>query len=104
MLGMPRMGTESIKEALQFLGINPVYHGYQAVFDNPRDCEMWNEALDAKFNGKGKPYGREEFDKLLGHCQAVSDMPAICFADDLIGLYPEAKVILPLRDADSWYK
>jgi hypothetical protein len=28
---------------------------------------MWTEALEAKYDGKGKPYGRAEFDKLLGH-------------------------------------
>lgn len=65
---------------------------------------MWLEALEAKFDGKGKPYGRAEFDKLFGHCQAVSNMPAILFSEELIESYPEAKVILTLRDVDSWYK
>ncbi len=27
----------------------------------------WKEALDAKILGKGKPYGKEEFDKVLGN-------------------------------------
>lgn len=26
----------------------------------------WNEGLEAKVTGNGKPFGREEFDKLLG--------------------------------------
>jgi hypothetical protein len=65
---------------------------------------MWMEALEAKYDGKGKPYGRAEFDKLLGHCQGVSDMPAILFADELIAAYPEAKVILTHRNFDTWYK
>ena len=61
-------------------------------------------SLEAKYDGKGKPYGRVEFDKLLGHCQAVSDIPALCFAEELIAAYPEAKVILTVRDVDSWYQ
>lgn len=65
---------------------------------------MWSEALAAKFEGKGKPYGREEFDQLLGHCQAVSDIPAILFAEELIEAYPEAKVILTHRNFDTWFK
>ena len=65
---------------------------------------MWMEALEAKYDGKGKPYGRAEFDKLLGHCQGVSDMPAILFAEELIAAYPEAKVILTHRIFDTWYK
>lgn len=27
----------------------------------------WREALEAKVLGKGTPYGREEFDKVLGN-------------------------------------
>lgn len=65
---------------------------------------MWWEALEAKFDGKGKPYGREEFDRLLGHCQGVSDIPAILFAKELIEAYPDAKVILTHRDFDTWFK
>jgi hypothetical protein len=65
---------------------------------------MWMEAIEAKFDGKGKPYGRAEFDKLLGHCQGVSDIPAILFAEELIAAYPEAKVILTHRNFDTWYK
>lgn len=64
---------------------------------------MWMEALRAKYDGVGKPYGREEFDRLLGHCQAVSDIPALVFSEELIRAYPDAKVILTLRDVDSWY-
>lgn len=30
---------------------------------------MWNEAFDAKFEGKGKLFTRKEWDQLLGHCQ-----------------------------------
>jgi len=28
--------------------------------------ESWVAALEAKYEGKGKPYGRQEFDNLLG--------------------------------------
>jgi hypothetical protein len=40
--------------------------------ENPNDTEMWVEAIDAKYKGVGKPYGREEWDKLLGHCMVVT--------------------------------
>lgn len=76
------------------LSIYEFYHGFQAILNNPRDNEMWLEALEAKFDGKGKPYGLEEWDKLLGHCQGISDVPAILFAMELIEAYPDAKVIL----------
>lgn len=65
---------------------------------------MWLKALQAKFHGRGKRFGREEFDQLLGHCQAVTDIPAACFAEELIEAYPNAKVILSYRDIDAWHE
>ena len=65
---------------------------------------MWGEALDAKLSCKGKIFGREEWDQLLGDYSAASDVPVICFAEDLIAAYPEAKVILVERNIDKWYK
>lgn len=50
------------------LGIKDVYHMVEVVTENPPDVSMWIEAINAKYKGLGKPYGKEEFDKLLGHC------------------------------------
>lgn len=54
--------------ALKQLGYNDTYH-MMSVMENPMDGEMWIEAYEAKYFGKGKPYGREEWDQLLGNCQ-----------------------------------
>ena len=62
------------------------------------------EAVNAKFLGQGKPYGRTEFDALLGNCAAVTDMPCSAFWEELIVAYPEAKIILVERDIEDWYK
>ena len=35
---------------------------------NLPDNELWMDALAAKFEG-GKPFGKTEWDQLLGHCQ-----------------------------------
>ena len=92
-----------------------------AALENPRDCELWYEALRAKYDGVGKPFGREDFDQLLGNCQvrpafqrdfgkisnmdqAVCDFPAAAFPKELIEAYPEAKVILTERDVDEWHR
>jgi hypothetical protein len=92
----------ALTTALKVLGFHNAYHGLDALTINPRDCELWWKALQAKYEGKGKPFGPKEFDQLLGHCQAVSDVPAICFAEELIAAYPNAKVILTVRDANEW--
>jgi hypothetical protein len=64
-----------MRKALKILNYNDVYHGYAAAFENPKDCEMWLEAFDAKYHGIGKPFGMVEFDKLLGHCEVLEDSP-----------------------------
>lgn len=66
---------------------------------------MWVEAMNAKFKGIGKPYGKEQWDALLGHCQAVTDNPCVIFYKELLAAYPDAKVILTERDnVDQWHR
>jgi hypothetical protein len=66
---------------------------------------MWIEAMNAKFKGIGRPYGKEQWDALLGHCQAVTDTPCVVFYKELLAAYPEAKVILTERDdAEQWFR
>lgn len=65
---------------------------------------MWIDALRAKFENKGTPFGTEEWDRLLGHCMAVTDIPCWLFSEELIATYPLAKVILTHRNVDAWYE
>lgn len=51
--------------ALKKLGYKP-YHMVEAAPAKPRVMHYWEEALKAKYHGEGKPYGKPEFDKLLG--------------------------------------
>ncbi|SPJ73164.1 uncharacterized protein FTOL_02893 [Fusarium torulosum] len=100
-LGQSRTGTMAVFTALKQLGYTP-YHMSVAIGSSKTNLSLWREALDAKFYGKGKPWGREEFDKILGLHDAVVDIPAICFVEELVAAYPEAKVIVTQRDVDSW--
>lgn len=100
-LGVHRTGTASMNEALRILGYKDPYH-FSSIFVNVQDADMWNEALAAKYKGVGKEYGRAEFDQLLGHCSAVTDSPPCVFWKELIEAYPEAKVILIVRDEEKW--
>lgn len=63
---------------------------------------MWQDAFAAKFDGVGT-FGREQWDQLFGHCQAICDWPAVAFAKELIEAYPDAKVLMTERDVDSWH-
>ncbi|OBS25390.1 hypothetical protein FPOA_05923 [Fusarium poae] len=102
-LGQSRTGTATLFTALKQLGYNP-YHMSVAMGSPKTNFRLWREALDAKYHGRGKPWGREEFDKILGSYDAVLEIPAICFAEELVASYPEAKVIVTQYDVDSWLR
>ena len=92
-----------MRAAMKQLGYVDTYHMMNCSIENPPDALMWMDALCAKFEGKGKPFTREDWDQLLGNAQAVCDWPAIAFAKELIEAYPEAKVVLTNRDVNSWH-
>ncbi|CAJ2506016.1 Uu.00g001460.m01.CDS01 [Anthostomella pinea] len=102
-LGMSRTGTMSLFTALQKLGYAP-YHMAVAMGSPRTNLDCWSEGLNAKFNGRGKKWGKEEFDKLLGNYDAVADVPCIAFVEELVAAYPDAKVVLSTRDVDGWVK
>ena len=105
MPGLSRTGTVSLRQALVKLGYKDCYHFASTLQENPRDAEMWIDAMNAKFKGIGKPYGKEQWDALLGHCQAVTDTPCVIFYKELLAAYPNAKVILTERDdVEQWFR
>ena len=82
-LGYPRTGTSCIElskyatwpwltdgvamqKALEQLGFGPCYHMRTTMNEYPRDCTMWIEAFQAKYDGVGK-FEKEQWDQLLGN-------------------------------------
>ncbi|KAJ7694401.1 P-loop containing nucleoside triphosphate hydrolase protein [Mycena rosella] len=102
-LGFCRTGTASMRAALSILGYGNTHHIGRVMID-PAEVDAWTAAIDAKFCGKGRMFGREEWDGLLGEFQAVADVPAILFAKELVHAYPDALIILTTRDPDRWWK
>src|ERR1700761_3615852 len=72
-LGFSRTGTLSMREALEILGYPNPYH-FSSFYDNVKDCDIWLDLITAKFDGQGT-VTKQDFDGLLGHCGAVTDMP-----------------------------
>ncbi|KAG9953089.1 hypothetical protein KCU85_g1654, partial [Aureobasidium melanogenum] len=96
---MSRTGTFSMYTAFQKLGLTP-YHMAEAVKMASRDLPIACEALDAR--DSERPFGREEFDKWIGDFDAVCDVPMNLLVKELLGAYPEAKVVLTTRDPEKW--
>jgi Sulfotransferase domain len=95
--GFGRTGTLSLREALRLLGFDPCDHMVES-FANPERFTLWNEALRRKQRG-------EEIDwrPLMSGYRATVDWPTAFFWRELCEAYPEAKVILTVRDPDRWY-
>lgn len=94
-------GTLSLYQALTILGFR-TYHGAEVMARGVPHLEMFTEALNAKYFGKGKPYGRAEFDKWLADYDAIVEIPAV-FLDEFVEAYPEVPFIHVERDPHKWY-
>lgn len=92
-VGFGRTGTLSLKLALEILGFKPCYHMLD-VIQNPDHIPIWNDAAD------GKPV---DWDKLFKGYAAAADLPPAHFWKELMNYYPEARIVLTIRDSESWY-
>jgi hypothetical protein len=84
------------------LGYVDTYHMMSTSIENPPDALMWRDAFAAKYDN-GPLFTKENWDQLLGYCQAVGNWPAIAFAKELIAAYPEAKVVITTCEVNSWH-
>jgi hypothetical protein len=91
--GFGRTGTMSLKLALEQLGFGPCYH-MEEVFKNPKAPGYWEAVAD------GEPVDWEE---VFAGYHATVDWPGATFYRELAEAYPQAKVILTLRDPEAWF-
>jgi hypothetical protein len=91
--GFGRTGTLSMKLALEKLGFGPCYHMME-VFQNPDHLVYWGKA------GRGEPV---DWDALFKDYQSSVDWPGCSYYKEHAALYPDAKVILTVRDPEKWH-
>jgi hypothetical protein len=91
--GFPRTGTLSQKIALEMLGIGPCYHMVNVLGDLPQ-AAVWNRALD----------GETPWSELFDGFESTVDWPGGFFYKELMDAYPDAKVLLSVRDPESWVR
>ena len=89
-VGLGRTGTAPLKVALEQLGCGRCYHMAE-VGANLSHMEEWVSAA------KGKP----NWERIFRGFGAAVDYPACYFWKELAEAYPEAKVILTVRDAND---
>ncbi|KAJ7756342.1 hypothetical protein B0H16DRAFT_1417393 [Mycena metata] len=80
-LGLSRTVTGSMRAAIKILGRS---EGYQTP-ENPPDLDMWIDALNSRFFGKGPKLAGQEWERLLGHCELCPG-PGASLAQELVAV------------------
>lgn len=91
--GFGRTGTASVKQALEMLGFAPCHHMLEVLSDPPT-AAGWVAALHGD---------RDALRARLAGYRAVVDFPGALLWREMMELYPDAKVLLTVRDAKKWY-
>jgi len=91
--GFGRTGTESLRQALNALGVGPCHHMHE-VFADPHRIEAWHAIV------RGGP---ADWDAIFEGYGATVDWPAAHYWRELAAHYPDAKILLSVRDPEAWY-
>jgi Sulfotransferase domain len=91
--GFGRSGTTSLMSALGTLGYRRCYHMRVAL----------THYFHMKFWIRAKAGEAVDFRAFMGRYQATLDWPACDFYKELTAAFPDAKVLLNVRDPDQWY-
>lgn len=93
--GWARTGTTSTLGALEELGLGPCYTFFTIIGAKPEHRERWLDIY------AGKP---ADWPTLFAGFNSVVDWPACDFYKQFLAVWPEAKVILNVRDPEVWYE
>ena len=91
--GFGRTGTDSMRKALNLLGVGPTHHMFELPEGTPLREHWLNLAKGAT----------PDWDLLFNGYNACVDWPSAFYWRTLIDHYPQAKVLLTMRPAESWW-
>jgi hypothetical protein len=92
--GVGRTGTHSLKIALEQLLGAPCHHMLEILGD-PSQAPAWIDAVD----------GRDvDWSAMLSPYRSIVDWPGASFWPELSHAYPNALVLLSVRDPEGWYR
>ncbi|CAF1021509.1 unnamed protein product [Adineta ricciae] len=93
--GLPRTGTLSLKTALEILGFGPCHH----MVDLMREPDRIIGFIQA-YDGENV-----DFRQLLKGYRSTVDAPTVDFYKEIQQAYPNAKIILSVRDSnEKWFE
>jgi hypothetical protein len=95
--GLPRTATTTQMFALEQLGFGPCYHMRDLLSDLENGLPLWEAVAQ----------GTPDWEAIFGGSRVIRstvDWPSARYYRQLIDVYPEAKVLLSVRDADAWVR
>src|SRR5271167_2823421 len=92
--GFGRTGTMTLKAALEELGAGPCYHMIEVLWGDTSRLPLWQAAA----NGE-----TVDWHEVFAGFESTVDWPGCTFYEQLMDVFPEAKVLLTVRDPDAWY-
>ncbi len=92
--GFGRTGTLSLKVALEQLGYGPCHHMKEVMLNNDQ-AEWFSQA------SKGVEV---DWHEVFNKYSSAVDWPAAAYYQELADSFPDAKIVLGVRDPDAWYE
>ncbi|GAA51140.1 hypothetical protein CSKR_105673 [Clonorchis sinensis] len=100
--GLGRTGTMSLKSALEHIYGEPCYHMFELLSQHRDHAQKW---LQVDKLVSQSPDGHIEgslFDEIFKGYRCTVDYPACTYYAQLMEHYPDAKVILTVRETTKW--
>lgn len=91
--GFGRTGTASMKAALEHLGYGPTYHMLE-IIAQPQRAAAWTRAAQGE---------TLDWRQIFDGYRSTVDWPGAAYWRELTEAFPEAKVLLTVRDPERWY-
>jgi hypothetical protein len=91
--GLGRTATFSMKFALEHLGLGPCYHMSEVFAGARKNISLWLNVVN----------GNADWDTIFDGYQSTTDYPACTYWRELAEHYPDAKVVLTVRDPNNWF-
>jgi hypothetical protein len=91
--GFGRTGTLSLKTALEQLGFGPCFHMFE-LMEGQQHLDLWAAATRGE---------RVDWRVVFDGWRSTVDWPGCSYYEQIMEDFPEAKVLLNVREPDAWY-
>jgi len=95
-VGFGRTGTMSLKAALEQLGAGPCFHMIELLVGEQRDhfIDQWVRVAE----------GTQDWHEVFDGWESTVDWPAAARWREICDAFPDAKVLLNVREFEAWYR